>query len=779
MDIALSRHAVHVSCRMALALAAAVVWGASSGYIMAAETDLTTITVTDKVILDSTKDFGINIHRDTASKPMLKKRLAMNFEGTLYQHMFIVAERGSDDKGVCVVNRGYKGGAWEKTLLKHPDAEFFVVSGPSRWQKLKLVDFQEKKTRFSGREADGWYLTFDKQIAPPPPWGGVVARVPLLKQGQLRGAGSRSSYYKDCEISQDTPPGSYGYSSCRLRGKDAHHTSIITDGQVMDCQGEWKLIFWAKGIEDDAVLLVGFGKQEVETALTKEWKRYEKRFTVKADEDIAVAFKSPGGAVLIDDIECTIESNENPTAFLDGTVKALKALGAGMPIRSGDICEGTIDNMLAPRLEQFQFTHSGEISKIGPHQSHKAYYLPMHEFYELCAYLKAEPWYIAPGIMTKADMQHLIEYLAAPADEGYGKLRAARGQTKPWTDVLKKIHIEIGNETWNLMFWGANCAGPDYWSDLVETAHSSPYYKKNISIVLNARNANSRYANTLRLHPKADAYDWAPYIIHRVDRKFHEALDTDEKVFRWVFGEGIRYARKHNRMAEAIHKIGKEYTIYEINHHLMYGYSPVELTQKFQVSVGGGINIANSMMLHLKENQARTQCLFAGPGGGKDKRKWKGVWGTIFSTKKGREMYHPVFLTVSTINKAIGGDLLETTQTGHSPTFLSIKPDDRRTFTEEPLPVIWSYAFKDGSQRSLALFNLNSVGPQRVKLDFPGVVGGKAKAWLLTSEKITDANWLEDGQAKVKIREDVLEDFQSGSLLTLPPFSVQVLRWQE
>ena len=74
------------------------------------------------------------------------------------------------------------------------------------------------------------------------------------------------------------------------------------------------------------------------------------------------------------------------------------------------------------------------------------------------------------------DPSGLMEYLGGPATTKFGKIRADRGQEKPWTEVFKAIHIEFGNEAWNnagaYRFGGFN--GSDYWHDLIEQGKKSP-----------------------------------------------------------------------------------------------------------------------------------------------------------------------------------------------------------------------------------------------------------------------------------------------------------------
>ncbi len=849
------------------------------------------ITITNTVILEDTKNFGVNVSKDSYNAPMLKERLNMNFEGTLFQHIFIVAEDNNDKSGVLVGKTKndspwFKDSKKSKALIHHPDAEFWAVSGPNRWEPLKLVSCEERKAMMWGGKKEGLFLKFDKEISVPP-WGGVAFRLLDLSRGQLQEAGSGASHFKGCKISHDVPAESTGQSSCLLNGKASHMTNIAYSN-CSDTKGLWKLDFWAKGLEGGSALIVKFATVENQIEVTNEWKKYTIEHEVTEDLVIGVKFVSEKDKILIDDVLAFKTGDKNPTSFNDDFFDIINDLGTGMPLRSGDVCEGRIDNMVGPRKDFYKHAWSPKM-KPGPENRHNTYFLPLHQLYDFCAKTGNEPWYIVPGIMTKKEMAQFIEYLGAPADVGLGKVRAAQGQIQPWTEVLSEMHIEIGNETWNLMFWGANCNGPDYWSDLIETAHSSPYWKDNISIILNERSHAPEFAPVTKIHTKADAYSMAPYVIHKIGREHTEALDTDEKIFRWAFAEGVNFSLKHNKAAKAAWKNNAEYKVYEINHHLMYNYSPVDFCQVFQNSVGGGINIANAMLINLKFNKARTQCLFKLIGGGIDKEIDTGIWGTVFSMSKKNRMYHPLFLALQVTNKALGGDLLETKNTGIDPiksliedeipvvvaitgkdSDFKVESDEfdnavkylaRRTknfemknkkdalavakayvkklrfnapeitvahrgilfdvlkglsakmarkanaipaesrnvenvlkaidiikkskikkthFKEVDMDAIWSYAFKKDKKNSIILINIDPEKERKVKLNFTGnVKGNTAKKHLLTSEKITDANWLADGKSKVKIAESEIADFKSGIKITIPPFSLQTIIWEE
>jgi len=55
---------------------------------------------------------------------------------------------------------------------------------------------------------------------------------------------------------------------------------------------------------------------------------------------------------------------------------------------------------------------------------------------------------------------------------------------------------------------------------------------------------------------------------------------------------------------------------------------------------------------------------------------------------------------------------------------------------------------------------------------------GAARTWRLTAKRITDNNEFEQPTPQVKLTEEKLSGFQSGTTVTLPPFSMFVVKWQ-
>jgi len=288
--------------------------------------------------------------------------------------------------------------------------------------------------------------------------------------------------------------------------------------------------------------------------------------------------------------------------------------------------------------------------------------------------------------------------------------------------------------------------------------------------------------------PNADRFSVAPYILHHFSKAQAQALDTDDKLFRWAFAYPVWRSRDEAGAMFQNHqltaKAGQEMSIYEVNHHITGGDGPLEPRNRIVASIGGGLNVANNMLLMLKEHGLRTQCLFALAQHSYNARNVGPVrlWGTALCMRKGKERYRPTFLACAAANRVLGGDLVETVHSGADPTFSATGVFSRRkgTQTVGDIPVLWSYAFAEGTRRGLILISLDTSKPRPVVVAFKGeVAGGEARSWALAADAITASNEYEAGEPQVRLRERPLKPFASGQRLVLPPHSMTVVEWTQ
>jgi alpha-L-arabinofuranosidase len=409
--------------------------------------------------------------------------------------------------------------------------------------------------------------------------------------------------------------------------------------------------------------------------------------------------------------------------------------------------------------------------------------------YVLCEYIGCDPWYCLPGTITLDEMKAFMEYLGAPADVGLGRLRTRLGHPQPWTDVFERIHVEFGNEAWNnagpYQCGGYN--GPDYWNDLMAVGKQSPYCTPGVIFHAAGQAAYvGRNEEIMRDCPPADCFSVAPYIIQGFSQEeVARYYNTPDKLFRWAFAWAIRRSTSPDgamyQNGELAKEANMELSIYEVNHHITHGDGPLEPRNQLVTSIGGGLNVANNMLLMLKDHHLRTQCLFSLIQHGYNAHGVGEVrlWGTALCMRKGSERYRPTFLACATANRVIGGDLIATHHAGAQPTFSSEGVfSSQGVETIEDIPTIWSYAFRDGDRRGLILINLDTSQHRPVSIEFNDQVqGSRAQGWLLAAETMTDNNEFEETLPQVAVREAARNRFQSGHTLSLPPHSMTALSW--
>jgi len=765
----------------------------------AAAEDVTTIEITDRVLVEDVERLGINLGGDAyySGAALVKNRARENFEGTMYRQCHFGP--GYDEQGVATWFTPRRD--WRDLIV---GSRYTILSGPAKWTTGTVKDVVEKQYRHEGQMKPFAFFLLDKPMQLPEKnlRMGVMFERDRTGDGQFRSLDGYWTSPQNAISTGDVPPGSFGSAALHLNGSagKAHHRFGTHYQRYGQTNGTWLVSFWAKTKSGSPELTVRADRWGESLTLkpTAGWTKHEKMIAVdkvpeptgaKDNPHLLFVFEAAGGDVLIDDVEIRMAGDANPTAFRDDCVAMLRQLNPGV-LRKLQMGGSTLANTIAPPLASFSYA-SQPGAKAGPYQRHSRDPYSLHEMYELCEHLGCDPWYCLPGTLTREEMTQWMEYLGAPADVGFGRRRAELGHPKPWTEVFDAIHVEFGNEAWNnagsYQCGGFN--GPDYWNDLILTGKRSPYYKPNVVFHAAGQAAYvGRNADIMRDCPAADRFGVAPYIIQGFSREeFEKHYDTDDKLFRWAFAWAVRRSRNSEGAMYQNHELAKqagmELSIYEVNHHTTHGTGPLEPRNRLVTSIGGGLNVANNMLLMLKDHHLRTQCLFSlaqhsynAHGVGPVR-----LWGTALCMRAGHERYRPTFLACATANRVIGGDLVETAHGDAEPTFSATGVFSQRKGVEtiDGVPVIWSYAFVDGTRRGLVLVSLDTSKPRQVALQFDGEpAGGKARQWLLTAERITADNEFESPEPQVRVVEREVTGFRSGTRLVLPPFSMSALSWQ-
>ncbi len=804
--------------------------------------DVTTIKITDKVKTKDCINLGINFNASSSNAG--KSPLFVNFEGggnrllckgILYKDGFVNYWYGNkndynEKDGVINKNssllhtKGWIGG------------EIRIITGLGLGEKRKIVsaEFRDEFGDFWKKEkSQRIFYKFDRPIEGLPEDKRVSDKmlIDTLKTGSKgafnklhqtdpfrrvcvfieknsidEGATLNTNNKRNLNIYavKETYPNAFGYCSLMMEGQNSEAQAVFEarNLQYETAETGWELTYWAK-IKKGAPKMKFIAQLQNKdfasepAPLTKEWAKHSIVLNLKGNKiaqtkqgRLDFLLNVTGGNVLLDDVQIRNTTKyENPTAYTDDMVNVLKYIGAGVLRRLQ--CGGS-------SVHNYINTRDKQISGRGGSHANFSYNcrvvsgLKAPEYYTLAEHIGASPWLNLPGTLTNEEVGQLVEYLAAPADVGLGKLRASQGHPKPWTETFPKIYLEFGNESWNYMspYLGGGWNGPDYWRELIKAGKASKYYKKNIIFNMGTH-GSSDGIEIMENSPNADSFAFAPYVVQ--GKKFFgnegvaEQLDTTDKHLRWVFYHSLaghsRIANENadNRYAYA-KKHGFDIAVYEFGYHtnLLKTKLQKKMANMTFESRAGGVNLINCMLTMMKNHEVKTQCLHcfqasSGP---------KSPWHNVKSTRADNVAYRPTIHAMALANNVIngGGDLVETIHSGLNPYFEpphidmgGKKKKHSKSKGISKCPVIHSYAFTNGNQRGLILVSLDTLKDQKIKFDLGSSVKN-VKSWVVTSDKITDENSIKEND-KVIMKEFAPENFVNGGTQTLKPCSMYGFTW--
>lgn len=415
----------------------------------------------------------------------------------------------------------------------------------------------------------------------------------------------------------------------------------------------------------------------------------------------------------------------------------------------------------------------------------------LREQLELCKTTGARPWLMTYVLPDDEEIDHLMEYLGAPADTGYGKLRAAHGQTQPWTEVFDTIYVECANEMWNDKFFAPQAFGAQpelagkVANRIFEKLKSSPFNtRKNIYGIAPAW-AHNLYNNgggwtykAVMACPNADVIGTAPSgyiggydgesIVGQNDADLFQAnLFYSAQVFEPKLAEidKIREAMKAKtgKWAEIIkYEAGPGYAI----------PTPAKPFIEEAEQVGKSLALATATLdnfLFVVANNGNSNYFQVRPG-----PNW--------SSHNLQFDPQTTWLALMLRNKYCTGALLKVApvqvETVDVPERRSVglgndgRPSDKTIPGVSGVPVTRLYAFKDGKRYSMIALNRSFTEAKTIRLDLPYQPKPEATEYWLTSADARTTN--REGQA-VTIREEKKSDFKSGYELTIPPASAVVL----
>jgi hypothetical protein len=180
------------------------------------------------------------------------------------------------------------------------------------------------------------------------------------------------------------------------------------------------------------------------------------------------------------------------------------------------------------------------------------------------------------------------------------------------------------------------------------------------------------------------------------------------------------------------------------------------------------------MLVYLREFGVREQCAFSTLQYSFDmsNRNYVRLWGLLRDiAATGRK--RPTWLGLELVNRVIGGDMVETLQSGSIP--MRAQPPLNGVEREITIPLIESFAFRDGDQWGLILFNLGLDKSETVEIRLPEDPAGNVQVFRIAPGSLSDDN---EDSTTVTIEPVVTESFGNPAEIELPPHSITGLTWR-
>lgn len=595
-----------------------------------------------------------------------------------------------------------------------------------------------------------------------------------------------------------TRPGSPGAQSLRLTpsGNTASYTEFFdsygrdidtTAGKLLLVNGQWNFNMWAKAAGSSGTLRVRFARINGSTFLDKTydlgsgWTNIIESFEGTdapingVPGPLALQMFVSGGDVMIDDASLK-RASYGGNEFSDTFVQDLRELKPGTIRNWGGQLGSTLDNQLATEFAR-QPTGYSPRARVADQ-----YHYSIHSFLQLAQQVGANPWIVIPPSWTSAELQNFMAYLgAANGAHPYATRRAQLGQTQPWTNIFGQIHIEYGNEIWggadnNDPYIGATFRGGvragQISNNRFNIMKASPYYNASkFNMIIGGQ---SRFAGRQQeIEDNSQAHDsigFAPY--YGTLENFGGNGDRYNPLYAHAVELSQRGFMVDNQTILRNTGQGTQMALYEVNLDFVKEFVPGDICNDFLTSLGSGISLPLVMLAYQRDMGIRHQAAFQAAQysnafrrcGGEPQRLF-GLLRDVEATDRKR----PAFLAVEMANIAVGGNMLVTNISG--PAFTQQPGNGVVAATQTPY--VQAFAFQNGGQYSVVLFNVDINASRQVQLNVPSA-GSSATMYSLSGNINAD----NETSQQVSIQTSTVSNFSQSYSMTMQPNSMVVLTWR-
>jgi hypothetical protein len=452
----------------------------------------------------------------------------------------------------------------------------------------------------------------------------------------------------------------------------------------------WKLSFWAKSDLEATKLHVRFLRFGSNSAfliedipLTTSWQQYT--FDISQEDNgpegtIMLSFSSEaaGARLWLDDISLGPIATDPKLAFRKELVDSVKELHPSFLRDTQGQLGDTFENRVAETFARKSLT-----TRAYAGARNLGFLYSLHEFFELCKAVKANPWIIVPLVFTESEARELGSFLAEHANK----------------NIFPEVIIEFGNESWNWLFRSYELPYPDLYGPVVDKLSQSITETAGTNInlvkVVNGQEANpSITLEFLKDSHAADILAIADYFFTTLD------INTPEnEVLKTLFSQDLTLIKQE---AQGAADLDKGFAIYEINFGTVEGNAPALLRDSYVASALGGAALAKRLM-ECMFVKAQPQMVFNFTQYDyRLKTDYVKIWGItrdFLPTKR----FRPTGLAVSMLNSVMGGSLHH---------IQSAKGK------ESIIANLTMAAFKNGKQWNAAVVNANP-NPQTIQIEFP------------------------------------------------------------